>query len=1441
MKEGLRSGSLAAQLERGNGPSSRVIVRRRGNETINNGGLESEEKGLNSNDQRCPLLISSDLEANGESKETAIVPLPKESVKVECECEEVGKASEPGRRGRKRGRKSKSECGEGGIGDCKKVKESLECTVEVVGRVLRSKTVAMQAIQMEKNGSGKEVDLEQSESDMVGQRDSGSAHYDKKRVKIEEDESDGGSRKKLKGKQGRPVHVERKRGRPRKDQGKNVVLERVLDEKEEASGSEIVKRKRGRPPKVLGKNVVLERVKNKKASGSKRNTRASKLEGIVQRNGPNSHIGTESSRFSLTEKSKSHELGIQEHETSSGVRGKGVGAFGFRKGKRGGRKAKHKKGKSKDGRAAEKKLVREQIIDMLMRAGWTIDYRPRRDKEYNDAVYTSPTGRGYWSVTLAYNVLKSHYEDGHCEPGFTFTPIPDGVLTKLKRNASKGKKRRLKLEQEYDSGGEMKCCIVKKKSGKNKHAGGKSSNRKMKGRSSLSGQDNLTGTLHKGILTSVRNRKLQRTQNTKRFALLARHSKEGLTTDTDGYVPYSGKRTLLSWMVDLGTVPLNAKVQYMNRRKTRALLEGWISRDGIRCGCCSEILTISKFEIHAGTKLCEPSQNIILETGISLLQCQLDSWNKQEESERSGFHLVDVGADDPNDDTCGICGDGGDLICCDGCPSTFHQSCLDIQKFPSGDWHCIYCSCKFCGMFSGNTDQMNYNLDVNDSALLTCQLCEEKYHHMCTQGEDSILDDSSSPSFCGKTCRELFEQLQMLLGVKHELEDGFSWTLVQRTEVGFDISLNGIPQKVECNSKLAVALSIMDECFLPIVDQRSGINLIHNVLYNCGSNFNRLNYSGFFTAILERGEEIISAASIRIHGNKLAEMPFIGTRHIYRRQGMCRRLLNAIESALHSLNVEKLVIPAISELMQTWTSVFGFKPLEVSSRKEMRNMNMLVFHGTDMLQKPLLKDQSTEESMIPSAVLESNELKKDLDIKHGVANNSDKTCSPGSDLNISSKGANLSLAICNGPAAVESGSQLNEGSLNDSSDITSETTNFPESATNEKSLVHDNLEGKNRTVICPQPSACDAHAVNAHSATEGIDKHQTAVDDSIILAPAERTVESDSKLNQQRTCDMEKKPLGVSCLGSEATGCEKEVFHACKEGKETVGFELKNDIIKQSNNSLDDNINPQHLDVDFSHGSGENTACLNFGARSQMSDDAKDGKHSDFQQLQVIGYTLEADDNVLNTLKAEDGVAVVGPKPSAPGGACPTSTQCCSEILCQRCTSSNEAVSHLMPPSTPQKVRDVANDPCAALLVGCDLGSSCQGDGLDSHKLEYVAASVNTNCQPSDAATGPNEHLQPMELASGLDRNDVPESDACAFTCPVGMSHQTPKDSHKASETGLCSHDDGFPPDRPQTVIESDSVADHSSSGSGMALLCASGGCKAGGAPEVMVVSNQAS
>ncbi|KAK6117163.1 hypothetical protein DH2020_049042 [Rehmannia glutinosa] len=542
-----------------------------------------------------------------------------------------------------------------------------------------------------------------------------------------------------------------------------------------------------------------------------------------------------------------------------------------------------KEGKAKRGGSTEKQMLREKIRGMLLDAGWTIDYRPRRNRDYLDAVYINTNGTAYWSIIKAYDALKKQLEEDIAKTRLdvgppSFAPLAEDLINKLTRQTKKKIEEEMKRKRKEDGVTKRAKRPTVRDSGDSSDSDQneerissytKQNNKSRKGKSLEADQesdDDLSDDSPKRKPRKFKVEKPSSASNSNvlqgrtskvigRCTLLVRGSDKGENSESDGYVPYSGKRTVLAWLIDSGTAQLSEKVQYMNRRRTRAMLEGWITRDGIHCGCCSKILTVSKFELHAGSKLRQPFQNIFLESGASLLQCQIDAWNRQGESVRRDFHTVDVDGDDPDDDTCGICGDGGALICCDSCPSTFHQICLEIQ---------------------------------------------------------------------------LYDHLQKILGVKHELDAGFSWSLIQRADVS-DTSHRGFPQRVECNSKLAVALSVMDECFLPIIDRRSGINIIHNVVYNCG-----------------------------IQGTRLAEMPFIGTRETYRRQGMCRRLLSAIETELRTLKVEKLIIPAISEHRNTWTTVFGFHQLENVLKKEIKSMNMLVFPGTDMLQKHLANQEISD-------------------------------------------------------------------------------------------------------------------------------------------------------------------------------------------------------------------------------------------------------------------------------------------------------------------------------------------------------------------------------------------------------------------------------------------------------------------------------------------------
>ncbi|XP_047342703.1 increased DNA methylation 1-like [Impatiens glandulifera] len=406
----------------------------------------------------------------------------------------------------------------------------------------------------------------------------------------------------------------------------------------------------------------------------------------------------------------------------------------------------------------------------------------------------------------------------------------------------------------------------------------------------------------------------------------------------------SMERTILSWMIGSRVISINDGVHYRNVIDGSVVKKGLVIQEGILCECCCKVFSLSKFKLHASLRLDCPELKLFMNSGKLFSLCQLDAWLAEYKASKAGHQTIQVEDIDENDDSCGLCGDGGELICCDNCPSTFHQACLAAQEFPEGNWYCSRCICWTCG------DLVNESLE--SSGALKCSLCEHKYHKTCFKGDNADVDMNSNVWFCGNSCQEVYLGLNTLMGRSNIISDNFSWTLLkcilgdQKDEQMFDLM-------VECNSKLAVAITIMEECFLAMLDPRTGINMIPQLVYNWGSEFARLDYHGFYTAILEMDDVVTAVASIRIHEARVAEMPLIATCDRYRRQGMCRRLMDCIEKMLYSLKVEMFVISAVPSLVETWVNGFSFQHMDAIERRSLSDVNLMVFPGTVWLKKQI--------------------------------------------------------------------------------------------------------------------------------------------------------------------------------------------------------------------------------------------------------------------------------------------------------------------------------------------------------------------------------------------------------------------------------------------------------------------------------------------------------
>ncbi|KAJ1400511.1 GNAT domain [Sesbania bispinosa] len=509
------------------------------------------------------------------------------------------------------------------------------------------------------------------------------------------------------------------------------------------------------------------------------------------------------------------------------------GAGNENKGDNGGSDKMREKGEGPNGHGLSgRKIIRKQLID----AGWIVGCLFTYQNDYNQEVYVNLDGsRAFTSIIKAYHTLRKHYKDGNgegkfYEQGFQLIPISEMTINISREKESIN-------EGEFEHIGEKVATTVdgvNRKVNKETLGSGTTGNKQKKGKTRRKwplveeGEDDGT-TPYK---VSNQKQKNTKTKRRRQAPLVYNYEIDSdASSEEDLYEPYKGKRTVFSWMIDLGTFQENSKM------------------------------------------------------------------------------------------------------------------------LPSGVWLCTYCRCKFCGLLGKSTNVVE---------TTRVERMEVLNHKSCAEAN---IVDFKDAFLCGnRSCQELSERLEMLLGFKHEMEDGFSWSFIRRSNINYhDNQIK--PQVVECNSKLAIALSIFDECFEPSIDYKCKINMMQSMIYGCGSNFARVDCKGFFTAILEKGDEMISVATIRIHGNQVAEMPFVGTREMYRKQGMCRRLLNAIEMGLSFLNLELLVIPANSSTVETWTSGLGFEPLESESKEIMKNQNLLHFTSSVLLQKRIPKYTFSDQDM----------------------------------------------------------------------------------------------------------------------------------------------------------------------------------------------------------------------------------------------------------------------------------------------------------------------------------------------------------------------------------------------------------------------------------------------------------------------------------------------
>ncbi|KAL4163683.1 hypothetical protein KRP22_005111 [Phytophthora ramorum] len=102
-------------------------------------------------------------------------------------------------------------------------------------------------------------------------------------------------------------------------------------------------------------------------------------------------------------------------------------------------------------------------------------------------------------------------------------------------------------------------------------------------------------------------------------------------------------------------------------------------------------------------------------------------------------HTGPKSPEDQWDIDCSVCGLGGELLCCDGCPRAFHVSCIGLADIPETEWFCNECNLQMCGACKENKIRLDSHVICGSED--GSKGCDRVFHLKCAKLDAVPADD----------------------------------------------------------------------------------------------------------------------------------------------------------------------------------------------------------------------------------------------------------------------------------------------------------------------------------------------------------------------------------------------------------------------------------------------------------------------------------------------------------------------------------------------------------------------------------------------------------------------------------------------------------------------------------------------------------------------------